>query len=926
MLSSICPLNLLQEKGVGHAINWLDLMTPEQFREVETLFFKAQGVDAAELDAFVERSCEDPLVKSEVKRLLAQERQGEATLTINREVAKALAEPSPRRSNDPDLPRTVGNYQLVREVGHGGMGVVYEAQQLQPIRRRVALKLIKLGMDTEAFVARFESERQALALMDHPNVAHIYDAGATDKGRPYYVMEFVAGVPITEHCDRNRLSIHDRLALFMQVCEGVQHAHQKGIIHRDLKPGNILVASEEDQAVPKVIDFGVAKAIHQRLTEYTFATERGQLVGTPAYMSPEQVDAATADIDTRSDIYALGTILYELLVAVLPFDHSVLKEASYSEIVRIIKEVEPVAPSRRLKEDSCDGRSVKGDFFASRQSSVNVLTRALRNDLDWVVMKCLEKKRSRRYDTVSALRADLQRFLNHEPLEAGPPSTAYRLRKYARRHQAALGAVTTIAIVLILSTVLSSWLALRATRAEELAERRLASEQQARAETELARDAERVQRLRAEREGTKAVRVAQFSQNIINAVTPGIAQAHDTTLLRLMFEQAANRIDKMQDAGPEIEGALRDVLGRSYQAIGEYTKAKSQYESAIGLRREATGPSSRETLSSRHNLAYTLQEMGDLDQAEAIFNDVLEQRTQQFGKDDQHTVQTIINLAIVARQRGDITKAKQLCRQVLAHEARLGSFDESVLQAKINLANALQNEGQLTDAKQLYLEALDALRATVGDSHPNVIDAANNYGACLYMLNESQAALPVLESALERSTVVFGPSHVTTLSIIGNLAEVHRRLGNAPRARELYLESFARHEEAVGKLHPNTLIGLNNYCEFLLEQGETTEALSKTRELVKHPPRGIPDDHWLIGVFQSTRGQALVANGDWSAGEAKLVSAYQLLSSGLGDAHEYARAVAEVLASAYESREQHEIANKWRTRAAIGESSADSNG
>src|SRR5215470_5933294 len=341
---------------------------------------------------------------------------------------------SPRENSSapaPEGPRRIGPYLLIDLLGEGGMGEVWLAEQLEPVRRRVALKIIKAGMDTKEVVARFESERQALALMDHPTIAKVFDGGSTPEGRPYFVMEFVEGVPITEHCDDHQLSTPERLELLAQVCEGVQHAHQKAIIHRDLKPSNILVSVVDGKALPKIIDFGIAKATGRRLTDKTFFTELGAVIGTPEYMSPEQADLSGQDVDTRTDVYSLGVLLYQLLTGELPFGSKELRALSYEDLMRTLREVEPPSPSSRLA--TLGDRAA--DVARSRNTEPGVLRRELEGDLDAITLKALEKERNRRYGSASDLAADLARYLAHEPVRATPPSRRYRLRKYVRRHR-----------------------------------------------------------------------------------------------------------------------------------------------------------------------------------------------------------------------------------------------------------------------------------------------------------------------------------------------------------------------------------------------------------------------------------------------------------------------------------------------------------
>jgi serine/threonine protein kinase len=347
---------------------------------------------------------------------------------------------------DPAIGEIVSEkYKLIEELGSGGMGVVYKAEQIKPVQRSVALKIIKLGMDTRHVIARFETERQALAVMNHPNIAKVFDGGATETGRPYFVMELVHGVSITEYCDKHKLTTRERLELFIQICQAVQHAHQKGVIHRDLKPSNVLVMVQEDRPIPKIIDFGIAKAIEHRLTERTLFTEQGQLIGTPEYMSPEQAEMSGLDVDTRSDIYSLGIMLYELLVGVLPFDAQDLRSGGIDKILRIIRETDPPKASSRLSglDDT------RTSIAEHRKTDLASLCKELKGDLDWIIMKAMEKDRTRRYESANGLTVDIQRYLNNEPILARPPNTGYRLSKFFRRHKMGVAAAALVSSALI---------------------------------------------------------------------------------------------------------------------------------------------------------------------------------------------------------------------------------------------------------------------------------------------------------------------------------------------------------------------------------------------------------------------------------------------------------------------------------------------
>jgi serine/threonine protein kinase len=427
-----------------------------------TIFKAAVKLSPEQRPAYLDQACgTDQALRREVESLLRahedpngflQSRPDRPPATV---VNVAIAE----------QPGTcIGPYKLLQQIGEGGMGVVYMAEQQEPVRRRVALKIIRPGMDTRQVVARFEAERQALALMDHQNIARVLDAGTTEGGRPYFVMELVHGVPLTQYCDDHQLTPRQRLALFLPVCHAVQHAHQKGVIHRDLKPSNILVTMYDDRPVPKVIDFGVAKAVEQRLTEKTLFTQFGTMVGTFEYMSPEQAEMNAFGVDTRSDIYSLGVVLYELLTGSTPLERQRLREAAYGEIVRLIREEEPPRPSTRL---STSGAALAG-ISQQRGSEPATLTRLVRGELDWIVMKALEKDRTRRYETANGLARNLERYLHDEPVEACPPTAGYRLRKFARKNRRLLATAAAFA-VLLLGAAGSTWQAVRATGAEALA-------------------------------------------------------------------------------------------------------------------------------------------------------------------------------------------------------------------------------------------------------------------------------------------------------------------------------------------------------------------------------------------------------------------------------------------------------------------------
>src|SRR5258708_4047326 len=464
----------------------------------------------------------------------------------------------------------IGRYKLLQQIGEGGCGLVFVAEQEEPIHRRVALKVVKPGMDTKSVIARFEAERQALALMDHPNISHVFDAGATESGRPYFVMELVDGVKITDYCDRHSLPINARLTLFAQVCDAIQHAHQKGIIHRDIKPSNVLVTTGSDgKATPKVIDFGIAKATAgQQLTDKTTLTAREMLIGTPAYMSPEQAALTSADVDTRTDIYSLGVLLYELLTSSTPLETEELLKAGLDEVRRVIREQEPLRPSMRLRKMAGADLTTVAQ---ARRSEPPRLIHIVRGDLDWIAMKALEKDRTRRYETANGLALDVKRFLENEPVSARPPSRLYRFQKTVRRNRLLFIGIGVIATLLVVSLIVVS--------------ASLAHERQSQHE---------------------AKQVKQFLEEMLQGVGPNVALGRDTAILREILDQTAARVGKELTNQPAVEAELRSVIGTLYYRTGQYQQAEEMHRAALAIRRKRFGAESPDVAASLNELGLTL--------------------------------------------------------------------------------------------------------------------------------------------------------------------------------------------------------------------------------------------------------------------------------------------------------------------------------
>ena len=539
----------------------------------EALFQAALAIPPDRRAAYVAAHCPDWEQRRRVEDLLAV--HDSPAGPVHASALTGAYKPSADDGGAPGM--LIGPYKLLQRIGEGGMGEVWMAEQEHPVRRRVAVKVIKPGMDSRQVIARFEAERQALALMDHQNIAKVFDAGTTTEGRPYFVMELIRGEPITKFCDDNHLTPRERLELFVPVCHAVQHAHQKGVIHRDLKPSNILVTLYDGRPVPKVIDFGVAKALHQRLTDKTMFTEFGAAIGTLEYMAPEQAELSHLDVDTRSDIYSLGVLLYELLTGSTPLDRKRLRSAAYDEMLRIIREEEPPKPSTRLSESGEKLPSIA----AQRRTEPAKLSKLVRGEIDWIVMKALEKDRGRRYETANGFARDLQRYLADEAVEACPPSAAYRLRKFWRRNRAALSAAATIALLLVAGVAVSWWQAVRAVRAE-----RVAREQAA--EAEIARQAEAVQRADAERQRDRAVTARARTREALDAMVSqatgeSLATQNALSLEQRKFLQNALKYYQEFAAEPGEDREGRDRLARAHFSLGLIRYRLGQVEEGVDV-------------------------------------------------------------------------------------------------------------------------------------------------------------------------------------------------------------------------------------------------------------------------------------------------------------------------------------------------------
>ncbi|MCC6320998.1 MAG: serine/threonine protein kinase [Phycisphaerales bacterium] len=824
------------------------------------IFDEALDLRADERAPLLDRACASDLqLRDRVLLLLSKAEEDDPFLSV----PTIMENPSRSRGAGERPGTRIGPYKLLEAIGEGGFGTVFMAEQTEPVRRRVALKIIKLGMDTRAVVARFEQERQALALMDHPNVAKVLDAGETETGRPYFVMELVKGKPITGFCDEVQLSIPDRLELFTQVCRAVQHAHTKGIIHRDIKPTNVLVSEQDGRPACKIIDFGIAKATQQPLTEKTVFTEFRQLIGTPEYMSPEQA-AGSLDIDTRSDVYSLGVLLYELLAGVTPIDPVRLRSAAYAEMQRIIREVDPPAPSTRLSQAGEQLASVA----ATRRTEPGRLGSIIRGELDWIVMRALEKDRARRYDSPGNLAADIQRYLQGEPVEAAPPNAVYRLNKFVSRHRGPVMAASAVAAALVIGLGLALWQAMVAQRERDAA--RLAAVKASAAETEA----------RARRDETEKIAEFQSSQlRDINAAMMGeqlrgnllvglrermksdgaadatIAETEtrlaatldqvsmtDAALAALdeqVFARALTAIESQFRNAPLIKARLLLTLGGTMIDLGLLARAEEPISEALAIRTRELGPDADETLDAALSTAHLQFQRGELDLAEQTARKNLDDRRRVLGPESRDALDSLNVLASILQAQRRLGEAEPLFREGLAASRRVfGPDDELAVLFLNNVGSVLMQARKDEEAEPITREAHERMVRVHGADHPYTLFALANIGLVLMDLNRLKEAEPILREVYERRRIVQGASHKQTVASLMDCGLVLRAQGRFSDAEPIYREVLARRTTMFGLNNPDTLSAMNNLGALLMsleryDQAETIlrETLERRRAL-----------------------------------------------------------------------------------------------
>jgi eukaryotic-like serine/threonine-protein kinase len=806
-------------------------MEPANWELVKKLFDATLALPPQERTQFLKENCSIQAIRMEVLSLLENFESAGSFLELEREM------PAVKVSGADEW--GIARYRLVQRIGEGGMGEVWLAEQTMPVHRQVALKLIKAGLNTREAIARFDSERQALALMDHPAIAKVFDAGATPQGAPYFVMEYVSGIPITEYCDEHRLSPDERLELLTQVCDGVQHAHQKAIIHRDLKPSNILIADVDGKPVPKIIDFGLAKALTEKLTDETLCTRTGALVGTPEYMSPEQASTGGQDIDTRTDVYSLGIILYELLAGAPPIE---LRKATLEEFLRRLREEDPEKPSMKMSRYDVTAST---DVANKRRTDPQALTRELRGELDSITLKALEKDRSRRYASASDLAADIKRYLRNEAVLAVAPSLAYRARKSARRHRVALATASTVALVLVVAAVVS----FRESR-------------------------------RANREAAEAEAVNDFLQRDLLAQAGASAQSGPATKpdpdlkVRTALDRAAARVESKFTKQPEVEASIRGTVGQAYIDLGLYSEAREQLERATELHRRVLGAEDAKTLKSIGQLGRLAYLQGRYPEAEMLEKQVFEAQLRVLGAEHPDTLTSINSLAGVYLDEGKYSQAEALETQNLEIRRRVsGPEHPDTLTVGMNLASVYQLEGKYAQAEALNVQTLEIQKRVLGSEHPHTLMSMNNLALLYDEEGKYAQAEPLLMQTLEIKKRVLGPEHPETLLSMNNLADVYGHEGKFVEAKAILAETLEIQKRVLGPGHPDTAITMYSLGGLAARRGDRDEAIAYLSESVDHglTPAGdlnMEADTDLASLHDDPRFAALIAHAK-QIGEAK---------------------------------------------------------
>jgi serine/threonine protein kinase len=815
-------------------------MTVQSWAHVKNLLHQVMQLAPARRAGFLDEACgSDTALRAELESLLAAEADVRASF---------LESPPPGAAHGDAAGRvdTIGalaagqivaqRFRLIRTLGEGGMGQVWLAEQISPVRRQVALKLIKAGMYDEAVVQRFQSERQWLAIMDHPAIAKVFEAGATPQGQPYFVMEYVPGLPITEYCDQNRLGIQERLELLISACEGVQHAHRKAIIHRDLKPANILIVEVDGKPTPRIIDFGIAKATVRPVEDQVVLTRFGLFLGTPGYMSPEQVDPNIQDIDTRTDVYALGVVLYVLLTGLQPFAPTTQRQKQpLHELLRLLREEDPPNPSTKLSAD----RETAAATAAARGTLPMHLVRQLRGDLDWITLKALERDRARRYGAPSELAADLRRYLNHEPVVARPASAGYRFRKYIRRHRLALGVGTGLLALVTAFSVLQA-LELRRTTQE---------------------------RDRANQERDRAARITDFMAGMFKVADPSEARGNSVTA-REILDKAAKDMQTGLAKDPEVRSQMMQVMARTYTNLGLFARAHDLAQRALDARQRLLGPDDPRTLESMSMLGWILDHEGHSGDGEKLDRQALEGERRVLGPEAPLTLETMDNLGLALENQGRYEEQERVERAVLeAATRKLGPENEQTLRMMKHLADALFYEARYPEADQELRRMLDIQRRVLGMDHPGTLTGMTDLALVVWDEGHLAEAEQLFREALASEERVLGRDHPYTNNTLDNLGSLLATEGHLAEAEKFSREALANRLRTLGPEHPDTMVSKINLADELLKEGDVQGAEKLQREALTTQLRVLGPENPDTLVSQTSLAKSLIREGHYAEAE-----------------------------------------------------------
>jgi serine/threonine protein kinase len=813
-------------------------MTGDSWERVKEILHQAMQLVPEQRSEFLDEACvSDPALREEVESLLLAD-DG---------LHPGFLESPPLAGKWDSVANGMGSgalaagqffaerFQLIRKLGEGGMGQVWLAEQTSPVKRQVALKLIKAGMYDESVVQRFQSERQSLAIMDHPAIAKVFDAGTTPQGQPYFVMEYVPGLPITEYCDQKKLKIADRLELFIQVCEGVQHAHQKAIIHRDLKPANILIIEVDGKPTPRIIDFGLAKAITPQAGDDANLTQMGLFMGTPGYMSPEQADPNVLDIDTRTDVYSLGVVLYVLLAGLQPFDTEQRQKQSLDELLRKLRDEEPPRPSTRVNSNQATSQRTA----EARSTEPRQLVSTLRGDLDWIAMRALEKDRARRYGTPSELAADIRRYLNHEPVVARPASVGYQLRKYARRHRVAMGVTAGLVLVLAAFSFLQALQLRRITR----------------------------ERDRANRERDRAARITDFMTSMFKVSDPSQARGNSVTA-REILDKASNEMGTGLAKDPEVQSQMTQVMATTYQNLGLYPRAHELAKRALDSRLSLLGPDDPRTLESMAQLGWILDLQGQYAEADKLQRQALAGERRVLGSGDPLTLETMGHLAFVAQEQGRFDEAEKLDREAIEVGTRtLGPASAQVLQAMKYLGVGLWYQGRFAEAEREYRQLLDVERPVLGTDHPETLTVMNDLALSIQAQHRYAEAEQLYRENVAAAQRVLGPEHPRTIGFLQSFAGLLFTESRLTDAEKLYHEVLSIQVKTLGVDHPDTLTTQSELSDALFQEGRLHEAEKLQREILATRVRVLGPENPRALDSKGGIARTLIEEGDYAEAE-----------------------------------------------------------